>query len=196
MRIDGRLLEDQKDPTAVPVLRFFRWRGPTLSFGRLQNSEALRALGFEAEEAVRRPTGGGAVLHGQDLSLSLVWRRDHPHFPKCLKNIYRGLHETVQQALQRRGMATILHQSPEDGKSSVGICFSEPVENDLTRNGQKILGGALRVTGWGRLYQGNILVEQLGLAWEALAEALAEEFEKTFFYSKPLSLLTPQSYNF
>src|SRR5688500_5439117 len=96
MRIDADLLEAQKEPGALPVLRLFRWAHPTLSYGRLQNGhEACNmAQMLGASEAVRRPTGGGMVRHDKDLSLSLAWRRDHPSFPRCLKDVYRAVHET------------------------------------------------------------------------------------------------------
>lgn len=190
MRADEELLEEQKRPGAVPVLRFFRWKRPTLSYGRLQDPKQAeqKAKLFQVEEVVRRPTGGGVVRHDKDLSLSLVWRRDHPGFPKCLKDIYRGIHETVQAALRKKGMETSLYV-PVGRTPGEGICFAEPVEDDLMWEGRKILGGALRVTGWGRLYQGNLLTD----SWEPgrTIDELRKAFELNFFHraSEPEQIL-------
>jgi lipoate-protein ligase A len=172
MKIDEALLRSQQDPFALPVLRLFQWKRPTVSYGRLQPPPPARV------ESVCRPTGGGWVHHGTDLSLSLAWRRHDPRFPPCLKTIYRTIHETVQNALSNKKIETELCLSPG---TSTGSCFQNPVENDLLWQGKKILGGALRVTFWGRLYQGNLLWEEMGLRLEETVPCLIEAFTKTFF---------------
>ncbi|MEZ0368221.1 MAG: biotin/lipoate A/B protein ligase family protein [Candidatus Sericytochromatia bacterium] len=59
---------------ALPLLRFYTWSEPCLSWGRFQQptpalTARLQALNLPA---VRRPTGGGAILHAGDLTFSLV----------------------------------------------------------------------------------------------------------------------------
>lgn len=186
MRADESLLEAQKDPGALPVLRFFLWAHPTLSFGRLQNSHSARNLGMlsRVTEAVRRPTGGGTVLHDKDLSFSLAWRRDHPGFPACLKDIYRGIHGAVRDGLAERGVRTEFHKPARAGVGGA-VCFESPAEDDLMRGERKVLGGAVRVTAWGRLYQGNLLTEALGGTAGEWAEAFTRAFEKSFFRRPP-----------
>ncbi len=188
MRVDEELLEEQKNPTALPVLRIFRWKHPTLSYGRLQDprwaGERAKALG--AQEIVRRPTGGGTVLHDRDVSLSLVWRRDHAGFPKCLKNIYRAVHEAVQTALQEAGVETTLYAPASKTSRGQGFCFVEPAEDDVMRGDRKVAGGALQVTGWARLYQGNVTGTE-DLDMEFLAKVLPRVFEQTFFGCSPFT---------
>lgn len=197
MAADAQLLEDQKSPDALPALRFFRWRNPTVSYGRLQNPEWVKTLTksfhvgltssapIQNMEIVQRPTGGGMVWHDQDLSFSLTWKRDHPSFPKCLKDVYRMIHQTVGDALNRRGIETSFHVKQSSAKPAAGICFVEPAEDDLMWKGKKILGGALRVTSWGRLYQGNLLVGPTGLDVSDAVQSIASVFE-TNFQTKPL----------
>ncbi|MBI4396984.1 MAG: hypothetical protein HY548_07815 [Elusimicrobia bacterium] len=187
MRHDHDLLEAQRDQAALPTLRFFRWKQPTLSYGRLQNHEqaAERAKLYQAREIVRRPTGGGMVRHDGDLSLSLAWRRGHPFLPKCLKNIYRAIHQTVQAALQERGVETALFVSAARSTPAEGICFVEPAEDDLMVAHRKVMGGALRVTGWGCLYQGNILVDVLNVTCDGLMKDLSERFARERFFCPP-----------
>ena len=58
-----------------PVLRFYGWDPPAVSCGwnqqpeREANIEACRALGIDV---VRRPTGGRAVLHWEELTYSVA----------------------------------------------------------------------------------------------------------------------------
>ena len=49
-----------------PVARFYGWREPTLSLGAFQPVAGARAITVDA--VVRRPSGGGAILHGTDLT--------------------------------------------------------------------------------------------------------------------------------
>lgn len=184
MDADARSLEAQKSPDALPTLRFFLWARPTVSYGRLQDPAWAKSLASPGVETVRRPTGGGAVRHDKDLSFSLAWRRDHPALPKCLKDVYRTIHRTVAGALAKRGVITSFYVKASTGASAPGVCFVEPAEDDLMWNGRKILGGALRVTGWGRLYQGNLLTAPAGLDVSETVRDIAAAFEEAF-RSKP-----------
>jgi lipoate-protein ligase A len=188
MRIDEEILAAQKDPAAAPAVRIFLWRAPAVSFGRLQDPAAAAAFARDggASECVRRPTGGGMVLHRGDVSFSVAWRRDHAGFPKCLGDIYRAIHETAARALGDCGINATFF-SKAGPAAAAGICFAEPVKDDVMGRDGKVVGGALRVTGWGRLYQGNILSEKVGAPPEELARRLAEAFEKSFFRRPPLS---------
>ncbi len=115
------------------------------------------------EEIVVRPTGGGAVLHGKDLSLSLFvpWGQgfprgqDWPHF-------YERLHGWLSMGLASWGVPSTEATSclfPSSSSANTppgGLCFSEPVRGDRMAEGQKILGGALALAREGLLYQGSI----------------------------------------
>jgi lipoate-protein ligase A len=198
MIIDENLLEEQREPSAVPVLRFFRWERPTISHGRLQDPRWVEEAARQAEQAegravdvVRRPTGGGTVRHDKDLSFSLAWRRNHATLPKCLKDAYRAIHEAARLALAAKGIKTEFYLPAAKPTDIPGFCFTEPAEDDLMWNRKKILGGALRVTGWGRLYQGNLLTEPLGLSAEEAAKLLAISFEHNFFLTAPLRSVRP-----
>jgi lipoate-protein ligase A len=188
MSADEALLEGQKDPSALPVLRFFTWKVPTLTFGRLQDHHdaANRTMILGARAMARRPTGGGSVVHDKDLSFSLAWRRDHPSIPACVKNVYRGVHDVVRGALAGLGVETVFHQGPA-APGGQGLCFSEPVQDDLLWRGKKVLGGAMKVAGWGRLYQGNLLWKEMGLEEGPALRAVKAAFEREFFKTPPSS---------
>lgn len=168
---DSQLLDTLRLASARPVLRFFRWWEPTVSYGRLQSEEAARsyAVSQGVRSVVRRPTGGGMVLHRDDLSWSFLWRKGDPQFPCCLKDIYRAMHQAAALAFTKAGHPATF-APPASGQGRPGLCFQEPVENDLLFGGKKVCGGAIQVTAWGRLYQGNI--QGLPVSEEDLLRAL------------------------
>lgn len=187
MRRDQELLEGQRDPAAVPVVRFFRWAAPTVSFGRLQPRAGAESLAKAAGagSAVQRPTGGGMVLHDRDLSFSIAWRRDLAGFPPCVKEVYRSFHGVVADLLCARGMDVAVHQPSKRLPIAPGVCFKEPADQDLLWCGEKVLGGALRVTRWGRLYQGDVRTEVLGLDPDELVQAITNGLAKKVFLTPP-----------
>jgi lipoate-protein ligase A len=65
------------------------------------------------------------------------------------------------------------------------MCFESPAVDDLMWNGKKVLGGAMRVTGFGRLYEGNLLWAEMGLDDAAVLKAVGAAFEKELFMSPP-----------
>ena len=143
------------------TLRFFHWvPGPAATYGYAQfYSEVCRALPMPfCENTTRRPTGGGIVLHKDDLTFSLIFQ-----YPGRPAEIYQKLHRCILEALSRQGQVLSLsgvvpkesYQPSHAHEASA--CFQNPVENDLlTAEGKKILGGALRRFGTTVLYQGSL----------------------------------------
>ncbi len=176
MRVDQESLDLQKKSDAKPILRFFRWEHPTLSYGRLQHAEAANQMGkdYGVSEIVQRPTGGGMVVHDKDLSFSLAWQRGV--FLLNPKDAYRTIHQVVRESVKEMGTDTLFYKPFGKKQQLSGICFSEPVENDILFRNEKIVGGALRMTHWGCLYQGNIKVDLLALNPNKLICVLEKKF--------------------
>src|SRR5436189_4258680 len=65
MAIDEALLEHAK----IPLIRFYRWYSPALSFGYFGRFSDV-AEHADVRDLVRRWTGGGIVFHGDDLTYS------------------------------------------------------------------------------------------------------------------------------
>ncbi len=62
------------------VLRLYQWDLPTVSFGRNEPAKGLYLEEMAKKEGVafvRRPTGGRAVLHHQELTYALVFPGRH-----------------------------------------------------------------------------------------------------------------------
>jgi lipoyl(octanoyl) transferase len=149
MAVDEALLE-----TAVcPTLRFYRWRGPALSFGYF-GSYADVADQRGDREIVRRWTGGGMVPHGDDLTYSVIIPASHPFFGHSSLTIYSDLHDAIRMALKENGVHATLADavSPKVSEN----CFANAVRADVMSEGRKIAGAAHRRSRSGLLHQGSI----------------------------------------
>ena len=149
MAVDEALLER----AAPPLLRFYRWRGPSLSFGYFGRYAEV-ADQFSHREIVRRWTGGGIVPHGDDLTYSIIVPASHSWFARSSLEIYAELHKAIRAALEANGVAAMLANSAAPKISE--DCFANAVRADVISNGKKIAGAAHRRTRSGLLHQGSI----------------------------------------
>ena len=164
MAIDETLLRAASRPT----LRIYRWARPALSFGYFGKwSDAITA--GPGRDIVRRWTGGGIVLHGEDLTFSLIVPRAHPFFAVSPRESYRAIHECVARSLGNASLAA----AAMSGRSPA--CFENPVQHDVLIADRKVAGGAQRRTKCGLLHQGSI---QNVDAASPLSVALMREFSK------------------
>lgn len=137
---------------SVPTIRIYRWRTPSVSFGYFGRSAEVTAR-WPGREATRRWTGGGVVLHGEDLTYSLVVPRDHAFASESPGASYRAIHQALATWLGARGVDAAL--SGGEG-AATGECFAGAVAHDVVAAGGKIAGGAQRRTRQGLLHQGSI----------------------------------------
>ena len=85
----------------APCIRFFNWNfRPQATFGYVQKleqaAEELKTLGIKS--FTRRMTGGGLVLHKDDLTFSLVFDLKERIQPAI---IYTALHSAMQEELSK-----------------------------------------------------------------------------------------------
>lgn len=176
MAVDEALLES----AVAPTLRFYRWRGPALSFGYFGAYEDV-ADQRDDREIVRRWTGGGVVPHGDDLTYSIIIPASDPFFANSSLAIYSGLHEALRTALEANGTkATLAHAiSPKVSEN----CFANAVRADVLIEGRKIAGAAHRRSRLGLLHQGSIQNAKVPQRFgDDFARALCDRFER-----RPLS---------
>jgi lipoate-protein ligase A len=172
MAVDEALLE----VAAVPILRFYRWRRASLSFGYFgRYSDVANQSGDR--DIVRRWTGGGTVPHGDDLTYSIIVPASHPWFAHSSLEIYADLHDAIRQALAGNGVEAILANSAAPKVSE--DCFANAVRADVMSDGQKIAGAAHRRTRSGLLHQGSIQRGDLPDRFrDDLARILCHRFER------------------
>src|SRR3989344_5352362 len=101
MAQDERLLQDL-DPNGEPLLHFYRWAGPSLTYGYFvspdQQINVAEANKYRLALA-RRPTGGGIVFHIWDLAFSFLMPSDHPAFSLNTLENYRFVNRIVLDAM-------------------------------------------------------------------------------------------------
>lgn len=92
---------------------------------------------------VRRPTGGGAVLHSDDITYSVV----APILPGGVLESYRWVAQALICGLKTLGIEA---RVVEHGvRADALACFAKPTGADLQVGGRKICGSAqLRRNGW------------------------------------------------
>jgi lipoate-protein ligase A len=149
MAVDEALLAD----AAAPILRFYRWRQPSVSFGYF-GLYAEAADQSNERDIVRRWTGGGIVPHGDDVTYSVVIPASHPFFARSSPEIYAALHDAIRGALKANGVQADLANSAAPKVSE--NCFANAVRADVMSGGQKIAGAAQRRSRAGLLHQGSI----------------------------------------
>jgi lipoate-protein ligase A len=170
MAVDEVLLAE----AAVPILRFYRWRQPALSFGYFGLYAEVADHSHE-REIVRRWTGGGIVPHGDDLTYSVIIPASHPFFARSSPEIYAALHDAIRGALDANGVQASLADSAVPKVSEA--CFANAVRADVMSGGQKIAGAAHRRSRAGLLHQGSIQRRDLPDRFRTdLAEGLCERY--------------------
>jgi lipoate-protein ligase A len=145
MAIDEAILAHVVDGRSRPTLRFYAWSPPCLSLGRSQSLAdvdlvACRSAGVDI---VRRPTGGRAILHTDELTYSVTLLQDDPRASGDVVDSYRrisegllaGLHLLDVEAVQAVGKS-----SPEADQTPV--CFETPSAYEITVQGKKLVGSA------------------------------------------------------
>jgi len=143
------------------VLRVYGWKPHAISIGFHQEFEdfdlnALRAAGIDI---VRRPTGGKAIFHAQELTYSVVY----PLEQTGPKEIYRFVHEGLLAGLRLMGIEAELcegdplYRERFRDPSSVP-CFSSSARSEIQFNGRKLVGSAQRRFGKTILQHGSFLL--------------------------------------
>lgn len=182
MARDEALAERGPGGPSSPAMRLYRWKRPAISLGRRQSAQELpAALARSGLPMVRRPTGGGAVVHRTDELTYAVWvpRERRPQGIR-LSEIPGVLHASLRRVLVAQGWASetdlgFCGEGPA-GPSALcsALCFSAPVSGDLLYGRQKVAGAAVRVRREGILVQGSLQglpVEPGRLIWAFAALA-------------------------
>ena len=140
MAVDEALLIEMQ---GRPVLRFYSWNPYCLSLGYGQRCSVVHRQGLAERgySLVRRPSGGGAILHAQEVTWCLVLPASHPLAAGSIDEGYRRIAVVMREAMRSLGIAATL----EDGGASRRTrpaCFETPASHELVVNGRKLLGCA------------------------------------------------------
>jgi len=148
MASDEVLIDFFSEGKIPPTLRFYGWNPDSFSFGLFQNIASL----IDTEKCasvnipfVRRMTGGAIVYHGDDISYSLVCRRDDLGISGSIKESYKKISEFLINAFRLLGLnAEHSFKAPMRQVSNMGFCCQEHEAYDITVNEKKLGGNAQR----------------------------------------------------
>jgi lipoate-protein ligase A len=151
MARDTAMAEGLAAGTGAPALRLYTWSPWAISLGYNQREEEIdaarcRAVGIDV---VRRPTGGRAILHAEELTYCVVM----PAGRRSILDAYNEISRALVKGLGLFGVEASLQRSqpnfPEHYRSPSAIpCFTASARYEIEVDGRKLVGSAQRrVTG-------------------------------------------------
>ncbi len=146
MAADESILEHVGRGESLPTLRLYAWDPACLSLGYAQpfadvDVPRLRAHGWDV---VRRPTGGRAILHTDELTYSVTAPLDEPRVAGSVLESYNRLAQALLLAVQSLNLSVEMKEhAPAAPHQSAGpVCFEAPSTYEITVNGRKLVGSA------------------------------------------------------
>jgi lipoate-protein ligase A len=161
MALDEGLARAVQEGSGRPVLRVYGWNPPAISVGFNQPVEDFDPglLSRAGIDLVRRPTGGRAILHINELTYSVATQcgEDGP------RALYRFLNEGILQGLRSLGIRAELATRDDDFRTlyrdPASIpCFSTSARCEIVSGGRKLVGSAQRRFGRAILQHGSLLL--------------------------------------
>ncbi|MFM7109176.1 MAG: biotin/lipoate A/B protein ligase family protein [Planctomycetaceae bacterium] len=163
-------LADEAVAAGGPVVRLYGWTATTVSLGAFQPVAAARAEPAIAGAAlVRRPSGGGAIVHGSDLTYAAAVPRTHPLAGRP-QALYTAFHAALVEVLAGLGVAARMCAAGEPaarGGPDAFFCFDRRAEGDVVVRGSgpaagdaKILGSAQRRLAAAVVQHGSLLLRR------------------------------------
>ena len=156
MALDETLLEGFREGD-LPILRLYGWE-PSLSLGRfsyVHKSVDIKRAEQQGLLFVRRMTGGGILVHGADLSYTLILPRKSLK-EKGVKESYRHLCSFLIRLYEKLGLnANFAHDLQLEGERS-DICLAGNEAYDIMIEGEKMGGNAQRYTRHALFQHGSI----------------------------------------
>ena len=162
MAIDEAILAAQNEQPN-PTLRFYGWTQPAFSFGYFQDIAAevdvdtCRADGIEL---VKRMTGGGTVVHGWELTYTLILPRRTGEL--SVADAYQRIGQSLVKAFQKLGIPAQCYAGAvrnHTDRTEANICLTNPAVHDVMSDNKKLAGVSVRRSRNGIMFQGYISLD-------------------------------------
>jgi lipoate-protein ligase A len=152
MAVDEAIAAHAGRGDVPPTLRFYQWQPACVSLGRhqpLADIDLARCadLGYDV---VRRPTGGRAILHTDELTYSVAGPQDDPILAGAVLDSYLRLSQGLLAGLERLGLRVAKAPPTNRAAADVGpVCFEVPSAYEIVAGDKKLVGSAQsRRQGW------------------------------------------------
>lgn len=147
MAIDEAIVRAVTAGSVPPTLRLYAWDPPCLSLGRGQPGQEVdrEACARDGVDIVRRPTGGRAILHTDELTYSVVASPDEPRLAGDIPTSYRRLSRALLAAIHYLKAEATSQEGTraQSGRNVNPVCFEVPSNYELTTlDGRKLVGSA------------------------------------------------------
>ncbi|MEP0859931.1 MAG: lipoate--protein ligase family protein [Ignavibacterium sp.] len=147
-----------------PILRLYRWKPYCISLGANQKLDEVnytKAYGDNID-VVKRPTGGRAILHSEELTYSVVFPLELIYSAKEIYNeiniaLREGLifYDSSLSELELEHNQVDFKNFYKEDKSA--ICFAVSAKSEINFRNKKLVGSAQRKIGKVVLQHGSIL---------------------------------------
>ena len=162
-------LARQAEETNQVLMRLYGWHPHTLSLGSFHRSGDF----FETPEVahlpvVRRPSGGGAIIHGTDLTYGLAVPGCHD-WSRGTEKLYAAVHGALVEELCERHLGARMMEATNRESDQSFYCFNRRAFGDLViddtagtslHGNHKILGSAQRRLAGVVLQHGSLLLHR------------------------------------
>ncbi len=162
MDFDIELAKNCKSTEAF--FRIYNWNPYCISLGANQSFEDIDQVKAKADgiDIVKRPTGGRAILHAEELTYSVVLPYNFELSPREIyfrisNALMRGL-EIYNPVLAKSQLEDYQPNFPKLLEEPTGVlCFASTAKNEVKFNGKKLIGSAQRKLNNVILQHGSIL---------------------------------------
>lgn len=146
MAVDEAIMEAAGQGKALPTLRLYAWEPACLSLGFAQPASEVdvQRLQKNGWDLVRRPTGGRAILHTDELTYAVIGSQNEARLSGSVIESYRRLSQALLKALQLLGLPAETHPEaalPVEGADGA-VCFETPSNYEIVARGKKLVGSA------------------------------------------------------
>jgi lipoate-protein ligase A len=145
----------------VPIFRFYGWSPYCVSIGYHQKDDLVDFDKLEKAglDIVRRPTGGRAIFHAEELTYSMVVPRNQIHH----RVLYYFIHQIFNDALNSLGYPVELKN---DNEKLGGLthaaddfpCFTKSAQTEVQYKDKKLIGSAQKIYHGTILQHGSLLI--------------------------------------
>lgn len=196
MAVDEAIMRAISEAKAYPTLRFYDWKLPTVSYGynqEIAKQIALHKVKVKGYDYVRRPTGGRAVLHHDEITYAVISPLKN-HLQGSIIESYAAISKALKRGLSLLGIEVDFAKGNIDShqqRKDANPCFSSSSRYELSYRHRKIVGSAQMRKNNVLLQHGSILLnrDQSGIA--ELLPNLSEEDRKrmaSFFSRKTICI--------
>ncbi len=157
-------LVERTNRTGLVFLRFYQWQPYAISLGYHQKLESINVEKCQKDgiDIVRRPTGGRAILHSEELTYSITL----PLVNESPSEIYMKINQAITEGLHfydSKLKDIELEKTQIDFKKFYKTtrsipCFSSSARNEIKYHNRKLVGSAQRVINNVLLQHGSILI--------------------------------------